>query len=116
MDTRKSAGIAFAQAAASATPYRVLDRAVRDFVLHGIDQFDVPDGSLQLPHLSRNSFVTLATHSYLPLHRRSLPHRIGPVFADFGEIGREGDRAAAAIGAVNHDDGLVGKVDAGIDL
>src|SRR5208282_248438 len=68
------------------------------------------------PNLPGYTLVAFAAHPNRPLDRCSLPDGVAPIFTDLGEIVGENEGSSAAVGAVDHDDRLVRKIDAGIGL
>ena len=78
METRKSAGMFLASAAAAAVTLAkirldefavgVLNAAIGNLVLHRVDQFDVADRIRRLLHESGNTFVALAAKANRPIH------------------------------------------------
>ena len=70
METRKSSGMSFTEAAAAVTDSRlaftkvsggILHAAIRHFVGNGVDQFNVANAAGRLFHGPGNSFITFAT-------------------------------------------------------
>src|SRR4029077_19898609 len=66
--------------------------------------------------LSGHTFVALPAQTDRPLYRRSLPYLRLPLFADFGEVVGEDVGGPAAVGTVDHDDRLIRKIYARINL
>src|SRR6185437_132274 len=91
-------------------PRGISHQSVVNFVLHRIDQFDVANPTLHLADHSGHTLVALASLSYRPLYRSSLSRPVGPVGAYLGEVVGKDIGGSAAVGAMNHDDGLIGKV------
>src|SRR5208337_1679953 len=95
---------------------RVLDFAEADLVLQSIDQLHIADGAGQLAYQAGHSLIALATHAYRPGGRTPLAWSVGPLLADLAQVVGKDEGGAAAIGAVNDDDLLVGQFDAGVVL
>src|SRR5439155_18995743 len=60
------------------------------------------------------SFIPLATKAHGPLHRGSLARAVSPLGAYLGKVIGENESRSATIGSMDHDDRLIGQVDAGI--
>src|SRR5579862_4360804 len=78
-------------------PGSVLHAAVRNLVLHGVDELHISDRSLHLADHAGHPLVALATQTDRPFHRRSLADAARPVGTDLGEVIRENVGSAASI-------------------
>src|SRR6185369_3837357 len=94
----------------------VLHGAVWNFVLHGVDQLNVADGSLDVADITGNALVAFAAHAALPRNASSLADRIFPFRTDLREIVGEDVSGTATVGAMHGDDGLRRQIYAGILL
>lgn len=71
-----------------------------DFVLHGVDEFDVPNRTRRLTDEAGNAFVAFRAYPPGPARRRALAGAACPVFADLRQIVGEDVSGAAAVGTV----------------
>src|SRR5207245_11077116 len=82
----------------------VFHRALRNIVLHGVDQLDITDGVACLLYQTCDAFVALATQADRPIDGGIFADLGAPLVADFGEIVCPDIGCTAAIGTVHHHD------------
>ena len=106
IETRKSAGIVFTEAAAAVVlsseaftnvPAEFFTAAIRNLVLDRINQFDVADRARQLADHSGHAFVAFIAKPKRPFHGCSLPNCVLPFRTYLGEIVGEDKSGAATV-------------------
>src|SRR5919199_2751882 len=85
----------------------VLDHAVAQIVLQGVDQLDVADRVRVLLDLARDARVAGAAQAHRPVHRRAPANLLLPLRVDRAQIVGEAERGAGAVRAVHHHNILV---------
>jgi len=94
----------------------VLHRAVGHLVLNGVDQLDVAEGVRGLTNHTGDALVALLTDACGPLHGGALAYLAVPIGADLREVIGEDVGGSASVGAIDGQNRIGRKIDAGIVL
>ena len=94
----------------------ILHGAVAHVVLQSVNQLNITNCPGKLAHQTCHALVSLAAHARWPARRRSLPRSTCPVLVHLAQVVGKDKARAAAIGAMNNDDLLVGQMNAGVIL
>src|SRR6185503_17749777 len=90
------------------------DLAVGHLVLDGVNQLNVSNGVGGLLDRSGNTLIALPAEPHRPLYRGGLADLNVPLLADSGKIVGPDIGGAAAIGTMDHDNIVTGKLDPGV--
>ena len=94
----------------------VLHEHMRELVLLRIRVLDVADRTGYALQEGRHAFVALATEAADPFHRRAFTDLRLPLRAHLGEVVGEDEGGPGAVGTVHRRDGLVGQLEARIQV
>src|SRR5262249_29412739 len=97
-------------------PFLVLHGPERDLVAESVVQFAVADAAVGFPDQGYNARSTFDPFTYRKRHSGADTHLLLPLRTDLGEVVCEGVSGAAAIGAMEHGDLLVGQSHVRIQL